>query len=459
MRQSLGRPEAICTEAAWGRHFGFAGVHPRAKWELRMHARSDTKAWSWLLILTSLGALGSAPARAAEPTKADKYYFQDGDIVVMMGDSITEAHLYSSYIEVWAVTRFPRWKLTFRNVGIGGDTSHGGNGRFQRDVARFRPTAITVNFGMNDGRYEAFVQWRFDNYVKGLQGIADQAKEAKFRVAWLTTQAVDAAELGKSATAAAPYNQTLERFADEGLKKIAEKNGGVFVDQFHPYLALLNRARGVLPKYAPITGSDPVHAGPPGQAFMAMTILKGLDFPTLVASVEIDATKKTGTARNATVNDVAEKDGGISFNQIDESLPFFPPEAEDILNWSPIRDDLNRYLLKVTGLKEGKYDIRLGGKRVTTCTAAELGQGVNLASAVLKAGPVADQVKAVTDAVAKKNDYFSTQILRVMRAKLPPDAPTEAIIKERLEEMPELDAAIRTTLKMKPHTVEVLPLK
>ena len=64
---------------------------------------------------------------------ADEFFFKDGDRVVIIGDSITEQHLYSNYVEMWTVSRFPKWNITFRNSGIGGDTSRGGNGRFKRD--------------------------------------------------------------------------------------------------------------------------------------------------------------------------------------------------------------------------------------------------------------------------------------------------------------------------------------
>src|SRR5471030_3126896 len=94
--------------------------------------------------------IGTSSVGAAE------FFFKDGDVIVMIGDSITEQHLYSNYVEMWTVTRFPKWKLTFRNVGIGGDTSGGGNGRFARDVLLYQPTAMTVDFGMNDGRYRSF---------------------------------------------------------------------------------------------------------------------------------------------------------------------------------------------------------------------------------------------------------------------------------------------------------------
>ncbi len=272
-----------------------------------------------LLVIVLAGL--TTPARAAD------FFFKDGDTVVMIGDSITEQYLYSSYVEMWTVTRFPAWKLTFRNTGIGGDTSGGGNGRFQRDVAAYHPTAMTVDFGMNDGGYTPFNEGRFRNYMNGLQGMAAKAKKAKIRVAWITPQPRDTGDQGPTALIDY-YNRTLEKFS-AGVKEIAEKNDGLFVDQFHPYLAVLDKARAASSKYNRITGGDAVHPGPPGQALMAASILKGLHFPALVASVEIDAAGKSkeATAKNCSVSDLVIKESGITFSQLDQALPFFPPEA------------------------------------------------------------------------------------------------------------------------------------
>jgi lysophospholipase L1-like esterase len=218
------------------------------------------------------------------PAQGEEFFFRNGDRIVMMGDSITEQHLYSNYVEMWTVTRFPAWDLTFRNVGIGGDRSVGGNSRFRRDTAPYKPTAMTVDFGMNDGGYRAFDESTFRPYMGGLQGIADKAKAAGIRMAWVTPQPLDNGDPG--ATALTAYNLTLERFS-EGVKATADENDGLFVDQFHPYLRVLDRARGAGPSYDRITGGDAVHPGPPGQALMAYGILKGLGFPTEVSSVEI----------------------------------------------------------------------------------------------------------------------------------------------------------------------------
>src|SRR5689334_5661019 len=161
----------------------------------------------------TLGLISVAVLWAA-PAKGKEFFFKDGDVVVMIGDSITEQHLYSNYVEMWTVTRFPAWKLTFRNVGIGGDRSTGGNKRFQRDVVRFHPNAMTVDFGMNDGNYRAFDEKTFKTYYDGLQGMADQAKEAKIRVAWATPQPLDNGDPGKDALKTPPYNETLEKFSE-----------------------------------------------------------------------------------------------------------------------------------------------------------------------------------------------------------------------------------------------------
>jgi lysophospholipase L1-like esterase len=392
---------------------------------------------------------------------AEEFFFKDGDRILVIGDSITEQHLYSNYLEMWTLSRFPGWKLAFRNVGIGGDRSTGGNHRFKRDVLPFEPTAMTVDFGMNDGNYTGFNKDTFKVYMDGLQGIADQAKAAKIRVAWITPQPVEHKEEQGGILG---YNQTLEKFS-AGVKEIAEKNGGLFVDQFHPYQAILDLARSA--KSRDMVGAgDAVHPGGAGQALMAASILKGLHFPTVVSAVEIDANSGSlGKQDNCKVTEIKTGEGGISFTRQDNALPFFPAEAKPILKWTSIRDEMNQYLLKVTGLKEGKYEVKLGSKKVASFTADELAKGVNLAEAALAAGPVADQVNKLWKAVYDKNKYFHDAIYRGIVLYGIPDwlhvtdleKQKEDAIKNRLKKMPELEEAIRMNLVVQPHKVEIVP--
>ena len=420
------------------------------------------KVMYWCVVVLTVCC--AASARAAD------FFFKDGDVVVMIGDSITEQHLYSNYVEMWTVTRFPNWKLTFRNVGIGGDRSPGGNSRFARDVLIHKPTAMTADFGMNDGGYGGFSDNVFKPYMDGLQGMAEQAKVAHIRCAWVTPQPLDTGDQGPTALTA--YNQTLEKFSD-GVKVIADKNEGLFVDQFHPYLAVLDSARAKGPKYDRITAGDAVHPGPPGQALMAASILKGLSFPTLVSSVEIDAVAgQIVSVTNCQVDGVAAKDGGIRFSRLDGALPFFPADAVSILPHAPLLEELNDYRLKITGLGRGKYEVRIDDQKVAELTHEQLAAGANLAAEALAVGPIAEQVKSVSAAVEAKNRFHHDAIFRgiVLNSNVPGwvyeiipqaelDAKKQKILTDRYAQLPALDAEVVSTLKMKAHTFEVVPVQ
>lgn len=418
--------------------------------------------FAWRFICLTLALTVAVPASAQE------FFLKKGDVIVMMGDSITEQRLYSNYVELWCQTRFPSYNLVFRNVGIGGDRSTGGNSRFQRDVVAHKPTVLTVDFGMNDGNYnlKAFDEKAFATYMKGLQGIADQAKKAGIRVAWITPQPVE----HNPGDAKEAYNATLEKFS-AGVGQIAKSNGGLFVDQFHPYWAVVKKARDAGEK-GRITGGDAVHPGPPGQAVMAAAIVKGMGLPRLVAALEIkcgDSATET-VSKNCAVQQVAGNATGVKLQRTDAALPFFPEQAKSILKWAPLLEELNEYSLKVTGLKAGKYDIKLDGKKLASHSDTELAQGVNLAAAVLAAGPIADQVQDIVKAVTDKTNYFhgkiySPLVLGRNIAKNPDfkDVPKDgiekhrqALIAERLQKMPEYDAAIRKALAPRTHQVEIV---
>jgi hypothetical protein len=326
---------------------------------------------------------------------------------------------------------------------------------------------MTVDFGMNDGSYRAFEEGTFKPFYDGLQGMADQAKAANIRAAWITPQPLDDDKPGP--TALVGYNQTLEKFS-EGTKTIAEKNGGLFVDQFHPYLSVLDAARAKGPEYKRITAGDAVHPGPPGQAMMAAAILKGLSFPKLVSSVEIDAKDgKVVSASNCTVEGLSASGGKVTFSRLDRALPFFPAQASSILAQTPILEDLNDYRLKVTGLPAGNYEVKVGGTKVADVTADQLAAGTNLAASVLAEGPIAAQVKAVQKAVEDKNRYHHDSIFRGIVLGGVPDWIYEVIprkeledkkpevIQKRLEKLKTFDAEVAKTLEMKANQFEIVP--
>jgi hypothetical protein len=62
----------------------------------------------------------------ALPCTAADFFLKNGDKVVMIGDSITEQHLYSTYVEAWALTRFPAWDVKLKKNSYFHDRIFGG---------------------------------------------------------------------------------------------------------------------------------------------------------------------------------------------------------------------------------------------------------------------------------------------------------------------------------------------
>jgi lysophospholipase L1-like esterase len=427
-------------------------------------------------IMLLAGLLGAQVGSAAE------FFFKNGDTVCVIGDSITEHAHYVNIMEMWTLTRFPGWDIRFRNVGKGSDTAPGGAARFQECVVPVKPTVLTVDFGMNDAKYRAFDENIFAVYTNGLQSIADQAKKENIRVAWITPQPVERDLKDKSRGDCPIYNETLGEFAKR-LKPFAEANNGLYIDQFTPYLAVLEKARATDPMIR-ITGGDWIHPGQPGGLLMAANILKGMSFPILVSAAEIDGLKVV-KAVQCEINDLkAGPTGGIQFKRLDAALPYFPdpvvgkprgsPPASEMLKWAPILEEMNDYRLKVAGLKPGNYEVRLDGEKIVEYSSEQLAGGVNLAGPALANGPIAKQVHQVIEAVMAKNGYFHGQIFRGIMDYKPREFPSfvkdgkallEEVLKQkrlalvkRLTELPKYDEAVRKTLVMQPHLVEIVPV-
>jgi lysophospholipase L1-like esterase len=78
------------------------------------------------------------------------FQLQDRDRVVFLGDSNTRANSFIDLVEAYSILLFPKRRVSFFNVGIGGDTAEGGADRFDRDVLSKDPTVVFVTYGVND---------------------------------------------------------------------------------------------------------------------------------------------------------------------------------------------------------------------------------------------------------------------------------------------------------------------
>jgi len=383
------------------------------------------------LVLVAVALI--AHTRAAP---AAEFAIHDGERVVLLGDSITEQRLYTTVIEAYTLARFPQWKLTFRNIGWGGDTAQGGLGRAARDMLPLKPTFVTIDFGMNDHGYRAYDEGIYKNYIDKQTQLVALLKTNNSRVALVTPQPIEDKRPDPDKDV---RNESLRKMSD-GLREIASKEKVLFADQFDPYMAVMLKARQADPA-ALIGGGDAVHPGPIGHTIMAWSILKSLGAPAAVSSAELNATTgKVVAATGCKITDPKVAAGVVSFTRKDAVLPMpVNPQAEAVTKLIPLLADLSRYELKVTGLTAPKYQLTVDDKPAVVLTAQELAQGCNL---TLTAGPITEQARQLWALVVEKNNVFFRRWREVQLYGPPEWGKSPAFEAARDKEMSKMDEQI-----------------
>jgi lysophospholipase L1-like esterase len=434
--------------------------------------------WRVPLLVVGVSTLLVGPARPAEPAR---FPLRDGDSWVMAGDSITAQHLHSNYFEAFCYARYPKLTFRFRNSGVGGDTVPRVLARFDWDVAAWKPTVVSVELGMNDQGSATPEQ-----FIANMAQLDAKIKSIGARPVYFTSSPVNSGE-----TINQGRNAKLHQFA-LALKEFAQKEHAPFADQFHPVLQVWNRnkplekladaltvlkgvarddavagvehlrafldAQAKQPVAAVSMQGDPVHPGPPGQLIMAAELLKALGAEPFVSSVTLDAHGKVAEAKGCRVEGAKAEGGKITFDRLDEALPFpIPDEARGVLLIDPTVLELSQYTLKVTGAA-GPHRLSVDGTDVGVIGADLLGRGVNLTTFVK--GPIAEQGRQVLAAVAAKEGLVG-QWRRASRSAAAPGAPADARDKlnDLTKQVEEADAKIREAAKPRKLHFELEPVK
>lgn len=324
-----------------------------------------------LLRLVPALLITAAAATAVEQTPIP---IGDHEVVVVYGDSITEQNLYAAFIESFLLTRFPEKDLQIYNFGWGGDTAEGGNARFARDVAPVKPTLVTVDFGMNDGRYtNGPDQGIRDAYLAAQRKLAATIKAAGAREILLTTSPIDydkrADEDG--------YNEALALMAD-GVLALGTELGLQTADIFHPMREVQKQAKTATPGFTMLP--DSVHPDLVGHLVMAYAVLRRIDAPQEVGTIAIADGKAVATG-GASVAQLVADSGTLSFALTLKFLPCpVPGPARPGLALVPFQQELNHLGLTVAGLNaSASYGLSADGTEFAAFTGAQLAAGVDLA--------------------------------------------------------------------------------
>lgn len=339
--------------------------------------------------------------------QAAEFALRDGDTVVFLGDSITAARTYGKIVENYTLLRFPKRSIRFYNAGWGGDTAAGGLARFNRDVLVHKPTVVIVAYGFND------IGWGLKAndaskriYLEAVNGIIETCQKHKARV-YICSAATQSDDPEKS------EGSFLQKMCDEAMD-LARQKGEHAIDVQRTMRSIQKRVvayskatKEAEDKKTTLHAADGVHLNDLGHLVMGYAILKGLDAPAEVSSAHIDAVNARALeSLRCKITDVVRKDDWLEFTRFDEGLPF-NYGLFYALNYRfvPLPDELNRYMLRVEGLGEGRWEVSVDGRGVGTFAAGQLAKGMNLcfatASAWQPGGPwdaQANVLKPLTEA-------------------------------------------------------------
>jgi lysophospholipase L1-like esterase len=349
------------------------------------------------------------------------FYLHPNDVVVFYGDSITDQRLYTTYVETFVVTRYPKLPVRFVHSGWGGDRVTGGGGgpiddRLKRDVLAYKPTVMTIMLGMNDGRYRAFDDDGFRAFSDGYEHIVKFMKDAAPNVRITVIDPSPYDDVTRAPMFPGGYNAVLLKYG-EYLRTFAERNHLDFADLNTRLVKALERANLADQASALKIVPDRVHPGRSGHLLMAASLLEAWGATPAVTRVEIDAASAQVKDAVATTVSGLESKGSIRWIQQDEALPMPVPMNDPVMalavKSSDFIEKFNSETLRVTGLDASTYLLKINDRIVGTFTRENLASGVNLAEFDT---PMMQQAAQVYDLTIKRAEIHN---IRWRQVQLP----------------------------------------
>lgn len=205
-----------------------------------------------------------------------------GQTLVCLGDSITQnAAGYCAALAALIGAAYPERNVRVLNAGISGNKAPDMRARLESDVLAHDPDWVTVNVGINDvwhGLQDESRGTPLDVYRRDVEEIVTRLTAAGARVVLLPPTVI----------AEDPQSEGNRRLQDyrAAMRAVGNAHGALIAPtdiDFDAALATLGRGaltqpRGALGEPGKTLTTDGVHLRGPGDAVMAVAVLKALRF-------------------------------------------------------------------------------------------------------------------------------------------------------------------------------------
>ena len=284
----------------------------------------------------------------------------------------------------------------------------------------FQPSVATTCFGMNDGGYSPLDDAKAQRYREGQKSIVAQLKQGGVRFIVVgSSSPVDLDTFRNSPEAAKTYNQTLAALRDIA-RQVANESGVVFANVFDPMMEAMIKAKAKYGRAYNLCGGDGVHPDRNGHLVMAYAFLKALGCDGNVGTINVNLAANTATATAGHQVRSCEK-GMVELESTRYPFCFYgepdrPRSTRGVLEFCPFNEELNRFILVVTGAPTGKVRVTWGDA-AKEFSAAELAAGVNLAAAFLD-NPFSEPFRKVEEVITQQQN-LEVQLVKNLMHNLP----------------------------------------
>ena len=462
-------------DADWEPAHVFGELNKVAPWNANVKFTDKPAKGDWAPQITPTIEATYLPQKAHGPWELE---LKDNDRVVLLGNTFVEREVQHGYIELALTARYPEKNITFRNLGWSGDTVWGeSRARFggQREgfehlvkwVRACNPTVILIAYGQN----EAFEgKAGVERFVDGLNKLVKAIEDTGARIAFIGPYKME--DLGPPLPSAQKKNEKLEVYSGL-IKKFAGERGLPFIDLFHMrpcFTCVYTQKNPANPddrtlayhKF-PITSNN-LHLTELGYWHVANQIVAQLEPKPKAWFVSLKMGGGAEIASMTTLKDLKTVDGRVSFTAVDPTLPA-PTLHIDMPGDKAIRltgEELQypARVLRVKGLPESTYELRIDGKAYAKATHQQLADpGIAITES-----PAHDQADKLREAILKKNELFfhhyrpaNETYLFLFRKHEQGNNAVE--IPQFIPLIEEVESKIAELRKPKPQTYELAPVK
>jgi lysophospholipase L1-like esterase len=230
--------------------------------------------------------------------------------VLWLGDSITQAGDYVSFVEYYLEKQYPTDKFDMVSIGLASETTSCLSEkthpfprpcvqeRLQRALTLVKPQVVVACYGMNDGIYHPQSAERMQAFEQGIEKVIAAVHADGAQMVLLTPPPFDRLPVkqlaGKDAadfgfmTPYEGYDSVLADYARWEMQ--LPKNEATVIDLHSPIHAYLAEQRKTEPAFS-FAVKDGIHPNTSGHLLMAQIVLKGLGVPVASGNLQAELVK------------------------------------------------------------------------------------------------------------------------------------------------------------------------